>query len=415
MYLKVQDYRSSEQYYYEGALRKIGLINQDEGVIDALNFEPYSPVGYRIDNDDIDSSSIYEKDIISHFAVGKYFFDKREYAIAQRWFERVINMDADNPLAYHYIGQTAYHFNDFAKAELYFKKALDFYLDDEDFKKHVVAMEGLYYSKDDFGPDIYDVSGKLLISMVEHSDSLIQIESWNNFWKMEKIYTSSQFDIYDPTFYLARTYENWGYFALAAAQYKECLNVDPKNKIAYQVLWNMYKNRMELESAEAVMDRFGQIYPNHLNDVLAEYYAWALNIFNEDVQKTEYYAYKYGLLLYEIVKESPETYFANFERSFPNSDEKDDEIDMIIEPPEPYNYYSPEGFVKTLPIDVSWSEPKRIVNPVFTGIEMLEKVKSISLDKNVKADVVVEGGGHLMVLSHAEEVAQIICSFIQNT
>ncbi len=290
LYLKVQDYQTSEIYYYECAIRKIGLIN---GSLDIAAEPPSQSLPETDhDKDGLIPMLIYEKDIFRDFAMAKNYFDKREYAIAQEWFEGVINMDADNPLAYHYIGQTAYHFKDFAKAELYFKKALDFYLDDEDFKKHVEEMKGLYTELPD------------------------------DFYLVEQKYKDSHFDIYDPTIYLARTYEKWGYFALAAAQYKECLNLDSLNKIAYQMLWNMYKNRKELESAESVMYKFGQTYPNDLDRVLADFYEWGLEIFKEDVQKTEYYAYKYGLLLYEIAKESPETYFASFERSFPNSDEK---------------------------------------------------------------------------------------------
>ncbi len=360
LYLKVQDYQASEQYYYEGALRKMGL-NQESGI--ALDSDSDGIVDYleRELNSPINTTN-WGRDVISCFAIGKINFDKQDFNNAKLWFEKVVNMDVENPLVYHYLGQISYSFQEFAQAEYYFKLAIAFHQQDSVFNNHV---------------------NNITFSEIKRGNR-VPVEAF--FY-----YTESKFDLCDPNIYLARTYEKWSYFTLAAKQYNECLILDPKNKIAYQMLWNMYKNRMELASAEAVMNRFGQIYPYQYNDVLTDYYIWALDIFKEDVQKTEYYAYKCGLLIYESVKESPETFFANFVRSFPNSAEKD-EVIIDIDSDSHYDY-TPNDFVIPHPVvDVTWIEPGGIGNPVFTGIDMLEKVKSISIDEMVKADVFAKLG-----------------------
>jgi tetratricopeptide (TPR) repeat protein len=122
-----------------------------------------------------------------------------------------------------------------------------------------------------------------------------------------------------------------------------------------------------------------------LDPVLAEYYEWVLDTFNEDLQKTEQYAYKYGLLMHQFVTERPEKYFAKFERSIPESSEVEHNK-VLFDGDEIVDIF--DSFDSEIQmVDVEWKEPKAIQNPLEKGIEMFKKVESISVDKNVRADI----------------------------
>jgi Flp pilus assembly protein TadD len=348
LYLKVQDYRTSEQYYHEGAKRKLGLNhhainildNDSDGVIDLFDQE-LNPL----------DTTRFGTDIISSFAFGRYYFEKRDFKNAERKFEKVVNLDVENPLVYHYLGQIAYVNSNYAKAVYYFDLAIDFHLEDSLFQNHInqISQGATIY------PDVL------------------------------KAYRDSNFDIYDPNIFLARTFERWGYDNDAINKYNYCIGLKPQYKAPYYMLWNLYKKRMELESAESVINMFGGIYPDELDRVLAEYYEWVLDNFKEDLEKTEQYAYKYGLLMHQFVMERPEKYFAKFERSIPESADvvnnkvlfDDDEVVDIFD-----NFESAIQMV-----DVKWKDPKTIQKPLEKGIEMFKKVESISVDKNVRADI----------------------------
>ena len=110
---------------------------------------------------------------------------------------------------------------------------------------------------------------------------------------------------------------------------------------------------MEMESAESVIHKFGQIYPNEVDEVLGEHYEWSLNIYKEDIQKTAYYAYKYGLLLHEYIMKQPKEMFT----TEPN-EEKEQKIKKYL----------------------------------TKGVELLEKVESITVDISIETDAFTKLG-----------------------
>lgn len=350
LYLKVQDFANAEKYYYEGAIRKLGLNQQilnlmdQDGIPDMMDQLLFAPP--------IDTTKLGD-DVISCFVGGKLYFDKRDFTNAKRWFDKVVNLDVQNPLVYHYLGQIAFAENNYAEAVYYFKLTISFYLGDSMFNEYAVNLHE-----------------KVIIDPIVFS-----------------YYLMSHFDEYDPNIYLARTYEVWGFFSDAVSQYNQCIELKLHYKTAYQMLWNLYKSRMELESAESVIYKFGQKYPDELDHVLAEFYEWALSAFSDDLQKTEQFAYKYGLLLHTFVKKNPKNYTINFIRIIPEDDIKfnfndSKEIDM---------FESNDQKPKTI-VDVTWTVPKTISNPLQTGLEMFKKVESFTVDKNVRADAITKMG-----------------------
>jgi lipopolysaccharide biosynthesis regulator YciM len=353
LYLKVQDYQASEKYFHEGAIRKLGLNHQAvvimdsdaDGVIDMFDKE-LNPL----------DTTIFGTDIISSFAFGKYYFDGRDFKNAERMFKKVVSLDVENPLVYHYLGQIAYADSNYAKAVYYFDLAIEFHMSDSLFQNHInkVSQGATIF------PDVL------------------------------KTYRESNFDVYDPNVFLARSFEKWGYDNDAINKYNYCIGLKPHYKAPYYMLWNLYKKRMELESAESVINMFGNTYPDELDRVLAEYYEWVLDTFKEDLQKTEQYAYKYGLLMHQFVMKYPEKYFAGFNRSIPESvDDVHNKVsfddDRIVD-----MFTSFDSEIQM--VDVEWKDPKAIQNPLEKGIEMFKKVESISVDKNVRADIFAKSG-----------------------
>jgi tetratricopeptide (TPR) repeat protein len=259
LYLKTQNYEQSNEYYYEAELRKLGLLYIPTQIPEFMVAAPFfnQPPCY------IDSTKTDPNDIMATFAVGKYFFDIDSLNLAHRWFEKVIKLDVQNPLVYHYLGQTSHFFKHYEKAEFYFNKAIELYLPDSLFDQHVNEMANLSTSK--------KMDAECLF----------------------KTYKDARFDFYLPNIYLARNYEKWGNYISASETYNECIDIDAANNLAYYMLWNLYKNRNQIELAENTIHRFGKYFPDALDHTLADFYGWVLNKYKEDLQKTALYSYKY--------------------------------------------------------------------------------------------------------------------------
>ena len=328
VYLKVQDYQTAEKYYHDATTRKAVLESIDEDVKDILPlFKSIVPIKILNPPD----TTILSNDVISCFIFGKIHFDKKEDIKAKKWFEKVVSLDPENPMVYQYLGQIANDSEEYALAEYYFNLAIKFHLQDSLLIDHIRnATKGL-----------------------SHYEDILEY------------YEASNFDIYKPNLSLARTYEKWNHFHFAIQQYQKCIELKPSEKTAYQRLWNLYQNQMEMESAESVIHKFGQIYPNEVDEVLGEHYEWSLNIYKEDIQKTAYYAYKYGLLLHEYIMKQPKEMFT----TEPN-EEKEQKIKKYL----------------------------------TKGVELLEKVESITVDISIETDAFTKLGD-LYLYSNKHEKA----------
>jgi Caspase domain len=207
LYLKTQNYELSNEYYYEAELRKLGLVQGPFIHLEDLN-QAFSP---PIKNCSIDSTKTDPTDIMATFAVGKYYFDIDSLNLAHRWFEKVINLDLENPLVYHYLGQTTHFFKHYQKAEFYFNKAIALHLPDSLFTLHVQEIAKLSTSND------------------------------LDFACLLETYEKAKFDFYSPNIYLARNYEKWGNFVSASEQYNTCIDIEKENNLAYYMLWNIFR------------------------------------------------------------------------------------------------------------------------------------------------------------------------------
>jgi Tfp pilus assembly protein PilF/uncharacterized caspase-like protein len=352
LYLKTQDFELANDYYYEAELRKLGLFFLPPYILNSMVASPAIYMSPCF----IDSTKVNKRDILANFAVGKYYFDIDSFTIAHRWFEKVISLDVQNPLVYHYIGQTAHYFKSYAKSEFYFQKAIQLHLNDSLFTQHSSYLIG-------------------------------QSKSKNNISCLINTYENAAFKYYLPNIYLARTYEKWGNFSAATEQYNECIKIDEKNNLAYYLLWNLYKSRNEIELAENTIQRFGKIYPEELDHVLADFYSWVLHKYNDDLQKTELYSYKFGLLMHQFMTKSPDKDWGESLEATPDKEDRD--YEYTFEDKISFTTHEENDQLKK---DVVYESPAYISKPLSTGVIMLKKAVSISLDKNIKADAYAKMG-----------------------
>ncbi|MBK8056083.1 MAG: tetratricopeptide repeat protein [Saprospiraceae bacterium] len=334
VYLKLQDYQTAEKYYQDATKRKAVLESIDEEVMNILPLIKSIVPNKILSPPDTTKLS---NDVISCFVFGKIHFDKKEDIEAKKWFEKVVILDPENPMVYQYLGQIASDSEEYGLSEYYFNLAIKFHL-----------QESL----------LFDHIRNVTKGVTLHEDVL-------------KYYEASNFDIYKPNLSLARTYEKWNHYHFAMQQYQKCIELKPTEKAAYIQLWKLYQSQMELESAETVIHKFGQVYPDELDEALGEHYEWALSKYTEDVQKTAHYAYKYGLLMHKYVMKQPKEIFTGLAQSKTNEE-------LVIQ--------------------------QKIKKYLTKGIEMLEIVESATIDKFIKTDVFTKLGD-LYLHSHKHEKA----------
>lgn len=353
LYLKTQDYIKSNEYFFEADKRKQGLIWEE-----LFPLFKNIPRRRNLETCNFDSSRVSAGDVMAHFVVGKAYFDEQNYELAQKWFEKVVAYDASHPLVYHYLGQTAYYFKSYSKAEFYFKRSIDLYLSDTLFSKHV-----------------YETALK---------------SDYDQQWKESCIYdsyTKANFELYDSKLYLGKTYEKWNNYTSAIDQYNECINLEPKFRVAFYMLWNLYKNKNDLLSAENTIQRFGKHHPDLLDWALAEFYAWALYTHKEDLEKSKYYTYKYGHLLHNYMMKSPDRDWGesleitrdHIEQDFPNDF---DSLIIVVSKEEKERLIEEAVFIL----------PKEIQKPLSTGVAMFKRFISFSADKTINADAYEKTG-----------------------
>ncbi len=353
LYLNSQDYIESNEYYLEADKRKLGLVSEP-----FPHLKDPSPRRRNSKTCDIDSSLVSAGDVMAHFVVGKAYFDKHNYQQAQKWFDKVVTYDVANPLVYHYLGQTAYYFKSYDKAEFYFERSIDLYLSDTLFSKHLheTALKSNYYQQ----------------------------------WKDSCLYASykkARFELYDSKLYLAKTYEKWNNYISASEQYNECINLVPSYRDAYYLLWNMFKFNSDLISAENTIQRFGKSRPEFLDDALADFYTWVLYTYREDLQISEHYAYKYGILMHSYMMKSPQRNWGESLSLLSEGEEKDfpdDYNDFII--------YNKNEEKARLIEEAKYVELGKIEKPLSTGVAMLKKVVSLSIDSTINADAYAKIG-----------------------
>ncbi|HMP31784.1 MAG TPA: hypothetical protein PKD85_19435, partial [Saprospiraceae bacterium] len=124
IYLKTQDFEYANNFYLEAEKRKVGMLHVNDLISLSSNHLNLENSIILDGSYPLDTSFIDKENIITNFAWGKYFYDKYDYPTAKRWFEKVINVDINNPLVYYYLGHIAFYEKQYAKTEYFLKLSI---------------------------------------------------------------------------------------------------------------------------------------------------------------------------------------------------------------------------------------------------------------------------------------------------
>jgi tetratricopeptide (TPR) repeat protein len=225
----------------------------------AAPFMPILPFGCEID-----TLILKKDDILAFFTWGVQNYNDRDYTNAVRILKKVIALDKKNPLVFHYLGKIFYDQQKWEEAEIMFKYAVTYYLDDIHFKKYldsVIRSKKYPYAHDCF----------------------------------EEFYRKSYYKRIEDHFFLATTYEAWGHYEEAETYYRAIIGFDKKDLNGYIKLWQMLEKLGRYTEAEKLIKSYA-VYDKERSDrELNEFYRRTIGMLPDNGD----WPYRLGLLLYE--------------------------------------------------------------------------------------------------------------------
>lgn len=284
----------------------LDLSDEDgDGVVDLFDEEPV--VWPEMCDFDVDQFG--KNDIMAYFAYAYEHWRRDSLGIAEIYFKKVVEIDQEDPLANHYLGQLNYKKENYLAASHYFELADDYYLDKGDFEDHT----------------------KRLLKSQEYLEC-----------GLDTFYTMAYYDEIDIDFFLADSYRALGHYGAAEDVYRDVVNSDVKINpyIPYNKIWNLYIERSLYEVAETVIDEYAKIdYERAMSEMYKMY----------DDAGSRYTQYKAGVLAYNRYKVEN----GEFENRFTdedgdniikfNADEEDKDY-AIVPGRNEYLFFAPEKF-----------------------------------------------------------------------
>ena len=202
VYTNLTQYEKSDSFYYEAAMRKLNTNFEDLGP-KQQNFMMVASPSVQLPCA-IDTSSINKDDVITLFIWGLENFDKQNYRQAIRIWQRVIDADPDNPLAFYYTGMAYFRIQEWRQSELMFNFSMEYFLEKEDFEKHVAEWKDKVLNQPD--PEC-----------------------------LFRYYNNNQYLKYKTYFFLGDLYDNWDHYEEALLAYEEILEIFQKTDGNYKI------------------------------------------------------------------------------------------------------------------------------------------------------------------------------------
>jgi tetratricopeptide (TPR) repeat protein len=261
VYLQTTHYALADSFYHEAALRKKGFhfnANAAEYLDNTIVFPPlpFSPC-------DIDTSRILPDDIMAFFYWGLMEYGGKRYASAERQFKKIIALDPDNPLVFHYLGKIYYDQQQWENAEIMFAFAEQYHLPVKQFNQYCDSL----------------VKGK----KYPYVHTCFEENFRNNYYPLEE-------DLY----FLATAYESWNHFEEAESRFRQIIRLNPVTITGYLKLWQLLEKQDRYTEAETVIQSFKVADAERSDRELRAFYLRAINRFPEN---GDWY-YHLGLLLY---------------------------------------------------------------------------------------------------------------------
>ncbi len=272
VYMNTTRYAEADSFFYEADLRKKGYhFKENESAIGSTDIVA-APMAQFFCN--VDTLILQKDDILAFFTWGVQDYEAKDYKNAVRILKKVIALDKTNPLVFHYMGKIFYDQQKWEDAEVMFKFAVSYYLDDSAFNKYcdsVITSKKYPYDHDCF----------------------------------ENFFRNSQYQMIQDYYFLATLYESWAHYEEAEIYYRKIIESDKNDLGGYVKLWRMLEKLGRYTETEKVIQSYAGYDKERTERELNEFYRRTIPKFPEN----GIWPYRLGLLLYDRAEtKSRETY-----------------------------------------------------------------------------------------------------------
>lgn len=262
VYLNRTQYALADSFFYEADLRKQGL-HFKKGKEPVWAIDIFNRVDAAIVPCKLDTAILAKNDVMGYFywGISEYLYKKPDNAV--RILKKLIDIDATNPLVFHYLGKIFYEQKKWEDAELMFKYAMQYNLDSVSFSQYcdsVIKKANYPYSHSCF----------------------------------ENFFRSHYYKKIEDYYFIATAYETWSHFEEAESMYKAIIQLQPNHIGGYIKLWQMYEKNGRFAETENLIRSFARVDNERADRELNAFYRSMTEKFPDDAS----WNYRLGLLLY---------------------------------------------------------------------------------------------------------------------
>ncbi len=265
LYTKTMEYAKADSFFYEADLRKQGFNFLELQTPTAKNIIVNSPA-IPMKCQYWDTTKITKRDVMAYFSWGFRYYKVGDFVNAKRIFKKLIFVDNANPLVYRYLGEISYKDRNFMEAEIYFRYAQQYYLNEADFLSYF---------------------NEILPNQKITTNCILDD------------YKKGHFDASELDHYLGLMYEQWGYYEKATESYLDLINRDEKNKTGYFRWWQLEEKLGRFINAEDIITQYLR---NNYKDGFWELISFYNRMQKRFPQQQDNY-YKAGNLLYNYCQD----------------------------------------------------------------------------------------------------------------
>ena len=261
VYMNTANYALADSFFYEADLRKKGFNfsgNDWERILLPIAAAPYVPIFCEVD-----TSILKPTDIFAFFTWGIQEYEKGDYREAARILKKVIANDKTNPLVFHYMGKIFYDQQKWEEAEVMFKLALKYSLDEEDFKSYVDSVK------------------KSVIYPYDHAC-------------FEEFFEKKYYQQIEDHYFIATLYESWQHIEEAEIHLKKIIEIETLVMGGYLKLWRLYEKQGRYIEAEEMIKQYIVVDKEQSERELNAFYRRTIEKFPDDGN----WVHRLGLLLY---------------------------------------------------------------------------------------------------------------------
>jgi len=262
VYLNRTQYALADSFFYEADLRKQGL-HFKKGAEPVWRFDVFDQVANVIAPCKLDTAILRKNDVMGFFYWGMHEYLNKNLINAVRIFKKVIDIDAQNPLAFHYLGKIFYEQKKWEDAELMFKYAIQFNLDAASFKQYCDSV--IKQAKYPYAHDCFE-----------------------NFFRVQF------YEKIEDFYFIATAYETWGHYEDAETMYKAIIQLQPNEIGGYIKRWQMFEKLGRFTETEKLIKNFAVVDKERAEKELNAFYRRTLEKFPDNAD----WNYRLGILLY---------------------------------------------------------------------------------------------------------------------